>query len=703
MQKKNIVKEEHKNKQILLKNWLKCSYDIRHPKEASLFSIAEDCTSSELLENEPVIDSEMLKQPNLTDCNEKIHIFSWDIQEQKKKSLKIPGFKCKTGNKTDSNQTVKSGYFSVSDSLIWEPMDILNGGYKNWEISDKRSQSVPPENRVHHSKTFTQQQKAKKHAKELYKSKDDLHQTKLLCFPINCCTTPKHEFYSRNNNYNIKDVIPYTDGNTVCQSNINTKHHETLQDKDVRAIPNIIPDWDTSMTYTNYHSVGKDGTSLKLIQHDPVMPDLLLSSTNIPHDRKSRSQNKLGTVRNQYGSETVTLDTKQNLFRYGEIPQSTAEQHSPFNFTIQGQRAQPEIDHYYSVGDYQNFDTTSNDGTTYTLYDIESSPHSKSTTMKNIKAIMCSSISKSSITAAATGSIVSRQNSRITVTLGVLGRCLMKFGKKSPPSVKLPGQFSYPKRVDIMPHGTECVILDTENQTLQLFTIASGVCTKVYQYQYNVIDMKVWNSQTLALLYQNRIGLFDMQGFKVTSVIIQRAQNPRVLEKMTDRITGKNYFVVAMCTEVIIYDELGNIINVIGELDHEQNNKLFHRIKSLCIDSNNNIYVLDGMLKVIYRFSSSGKLRAMLDTKVLHTGPVSNPFGMCIDPNGTLLIADTFNHRILVVQMSSHCGRCIQEFCPDYFPNDIKITHDGKLIVAINSEYRTFAGIRLYNYKHIYS
>lgn len=280
-----------------------------------------------------------------------------------------------------------------------------------------------------------------------------------------------------------------------------------------------------------------------------------------------------------------------------------------------------------------------------------------------------------------------------------LGKSIIKFGKKGHPAMKQPGYFSCPKKLDLLDNG-DCVVLDTENQTLQIFT-PEGVCNKVYQFKFNIIDILVWNSQCIALLYQSQIGLFDLNSFEVNAVPLEGefTHNPRVIDKLKDPVDGKQYFIIGMITEVVIYSETGDVVNTIGKCNNNSDDPLFKRINTLCVNPrNNDIHVLDGELKMVYTFMNTGEIKSILDTNSSDLGPLSNPLGMCINNHGHLLIADTFHHRILDV--SQHLVKCLMQYSVDYYPNDVILTSDGKLIVAINSEGRTFAGVRIYNYKN---
>ena len=230
-----------------------------------------------------------------------------------------------------------------------------------------------------------------------------------------------------------------------------------------------------------------------------------------------------------------------------------------------------------------------------------------------------------------------------------------------------------------------------------------GVCSKVYQFKFTILDMRVWGTSSIALLYRNEIGLFDVNTCDITTVDLEKAQGPRVMEKMKDLRSRNKYFVIGMLNEVCVYTEAGRLHHMVGNsLAHQPgtHKTLFRRINTIAVDPrNNDIHVLDGDLKMVYTFSQSGTLKTVLDTNLSDLGAVFNPLGMCMNRHGHVIIADTFKHR--VIQLSPRSARCLLQYSLDYYPTDVKLSSDGRLVVAINSEGRSFAGVRLYHYKNV--
>ena len=159
---------------------------------------------------------------------------------------------------------------------------------------------------------------------------------------------------------------------------------------------------------------------------------------------------------------------------------------------------------------------------------------------------------------------------------------------------------------------------------------------------------------------------------------------------------------VATLTEVIVFKDDGSVSHSIGSTAAHQpgtHKTLFRRVNALCVEPrHSDVIVLDGDLRLVYIFTQCGQLKTTLDTNSSGVGRVSNPLGMCVNRYGHVILADTFNHR--VVQLSPKRARSLLQYSADFYPNDVTLTSDGRLVIALSSEGRNFAGVRLYHYKN---
>ena len=278
-----------------------------------------------------------------------------------------------------------------------------------------------------------------------------------------------------------------------------------------------------------------------------------------------------------------------------------------------------------------------------------------------------------------------------------IGKCIVKFGEKSVHSVQQPGHFSHPKAIDVFPNR-DIAILDSENCTLQIFS-EKGMCKKVYQFRSGIIDMIVWDKHTLALLKPGEISMFSLPRYEMDSLRLKDIQFPIALRKMT-LPKQESVFVVAMVTHVAVYTQQGDFLHTIpSHVDKRYGNLYIKRIGRITVNPKNcDVIIVDIDLRTIYIFGWEGDHKYTIDTKYFPIGPVANPQGIGLDNLGNILIADSFNHR--VVQIFQGGVRVLLQYQIEFFPCAVVVTRDNRLVVAMDCEGRSFAGVRVYNYRH---
>ena len=87
-------------------------------------------------------------------------------------------------------------------------------------------------------------------------------------------------------------------------------------------------------------------------------------------------------------------------------------------------------------------------------------------------------------------------------------------------------------------------------------------------------------------------------------------------------------------------------VQKIGELDTEDENYQFYRIRDVVRDSDGNIYVLDAGNYRVQKFSSDGKYLMTIGRKGQGPGELLGPRLMNIGNEGNLYIPDAFNSRV---------------------------------------------------------
>ena len=293
------------------------------------------------------------------------------------------------------------------------------------------------------------------------------------------------------------------------------------------------------------------------------------------------------------------------------------------------------------------------------------------------------------------------QSSSMDGSAAILGKCILKFGRKAPACIRDPGSFSDPTCLDAFPNG-DVAVMDSDNYTLQLFT-QTGHCKKVYQFRRKIVDVVVLDHSSVALLRENDLGVFNIQEHAARDIKLPDCTTPVAMAKIQHSRYHLNY-VVAMPTYVNIYKGNGEIFKKIPSHCTEKGSSRlkYHlvRITDISVHKRTKeIYILDSGSRNVYIFSSKGSYKSTIDTTQFAVGAMSGYGRLSVDSTGNLVLADSKNHRLL--HYSSEGGAtCMMVYRRDYMPTGVLAMGNNKLAVTINSSGRSFAGVRMYNYKH---
>lgn len=104
----------------------------------------------------------------------------------------------------------------------------------------------------------------------------------------------------------------------------------------------------------------------------------------------------------------------------------------------------------------------------------------------------------------------------------------------------------------------------------------------------------------------------------------------------------------AMNFRVQIFDRKGTFRSKIGSLG-DSSGMLF-RPKGIGLDSENHIYLVEGMWGSVQVFDGEGQLLYMFGERGTQLGQFQLPTGLFIDANDRVYVADSYNHRVQVFQ-----------------------------------------------------
>lgn len=117
----------------------------------------------------------------------------------------------------------------------------------------------------------------------------------------------------------------------------------------------------------------------------------------------------------------------------------------------------------------------------------------------------------------------------------------------------------------------------------------------------------------------------------------------------------------------------------------------FRQPYDVAVDRRDQVYVLDRLLAAVLRFGTSGALEAVLGGPGSGPGQFFEPEALAIDAGDRLLVADTGNHR---VQILDAAGKCLQviatagELGPLHAPAGVAVSPRGSVYLADSGNHR---------------
>lgn len=156
---------------------------------------------------------------------------------------------------------------------------------------------------------------------------------------------------------------------------------------------------------------------------------------------------------------------------------------------------------------------------------------------------------------------------------------------------------------------------------------------------------RIYVSDTL----RDQVFVLDMQG-NILKTIGKTGQGEGEFNLPTElRLHGDTLLVVdAMNFRVQAFDREGRFEYAIGKIG-DTTGALF-RPKAVSVDSEGDIYIVDGLWGVVQVFNPQGQLLYYFGAKGTHAGEFQLPSGLFIDRDDKVYVVDSFNRRVQVFQ-----------------------------------------------------
>jgi sugar lactone lactonase YvrE len=99
---------------------------------------------------------------------------------------------------------------------------------------------------------------------------------------------------------------------------------------------------------------------------------------------------------------------------------------------------------------------------------------------------------------------------------------------------------------------------------------------------------------------------------------------------------------------VQVFDRSGNFQYALGKIGDSAG--AMFRPKAVSVDSEGDLYVVDGVWGVVQVFNRQGQLLYNFGARGTHAGEFQLPAGLFIDHNDRVYVVDSFNRRVQVFQ-----------------------------------------------------
>ena len=150
---------------------------------------------------------------------------------------------------------------------------------------------------------------------------------------------------------------------------------------------------------------------------------------------------------------------------------------------------------------------------------------------------------------------------------------------------------------------------------------------------------------------RDKVFVLDMNG-QVLRTIGENGSGPGQFRYPTEVMVKNGYVAVvdAMNFRVEIFDRAGNFKSAIGDLG-DSNGTVF-RPKGIAVDSEDHIYLVEGLWGIVQVFDREGQLLYNFGGRGTQLGQFQLPAGLFIDGNDRVYVVDSYNRRIQVFQYS---------------------------------------------------
>ena len=182
------------------------------------------------------------------------------------------------------------------------------------------------------------------------------------------------------------------------------------------------------------------------------------------------------------------------------------------------------------------------------------------------------------------------------------------------------------------------LVLATERPDLETFIVKRVMATTNDQFYVLQSSNSTINVFSNEWTFSHQIApLYEHLGVKEPADIVDMAHDQ----------LGTMFFLSEKWGHVFVYDKSENFLFSFGDKGGDKGK--LARARGIAVDSKNGrIYISDYLRHAVLVYDMNGQWLYEIGGKGTRAGHFFYPSSVCVDKNGTLYVADTFNHRVQI-------------------------------------------------------
>ncbi|CAD5125867.1 unnamed protein product [Dimorphilus gyrociliatus] len=297
-----------------------------------------------------------------------------------------------------------------------------------------------------------------------------------------------------------------------------------------------------------------------------------------------------------------------------------------------------------------------------------------------------------------------RHSRYVAVEAEKVARCVLRFGnyggkESDKPNCNL-GTFSKPHAIAVCQRSGDIIVGEWSSEIIQVFDARGDYKTS---FEVGLVHgLSVLPDGNLVIASSKGVETYTKDGKKIEQVTPNLA---------TSVASAPKCLITAEHSSVDIYGEDGRLLKRIRNSKLPSLiSKVLHRHFALkrivgvaIMPRDYSIVLLDAESRLLFVFSEKGRFSHAIVPAEEPCGDLKGPQGICVDSRNNIVVADTYNHRIVQFSPTGKYLGLVEQFLNNkqnaggWYPHGVSCTNEGHLAVTVTGH--NFAEVRLYRYK----